>query len=212
MEAAVASGFFQTMGAPAPLDEAQREAVRRVMALCDLRALAGRTFGQLSYGQTRRVLLARALVTSEGVGRQLDPEFNMAETARPLVERVLRERLSPGALAQRAGELAHDAAEVVQTLPRGVLEIIEKLRNDRFQIQFVHRNLEHFVHEMDRSSNRLSLAILVAALIVGSSLIFQAKSAGPAMFGYPALGITGFLAAGLLGLWLVVLILRSGRF
>ena len=65
---------------------------------------------------------------------------------------------------------------------------------------------------MDRSSNRLSLAILVAALIVGSSLIFQTKSAGPAMFGYPALGMVGFVAAGLLGLWLAVLILRSGRF
>ena len=158
------------------------------------------------------LLLSRALVTSEGVGRQLDPEFNMAETARPLVERVLRERISPSAIMERAGELANDAAEVVQTLPRGVLEIIEKVRSDRLQIQFVHRNLEHAVQEMDRSSNRLSLAILVAALIVGSSLIFQAKSAGPAMFGYPALGITGFVAAGLLGLWLTILILRSGRF
>jgi len=157
------------------------------------------------------MLLARALVTSEGVGRQLDPAFNMVETARPLVERVLRERTSPSALVERAGELAHDTAEVVQALPRGVLEIIEKARTDRFQIQFVHRNLEHFVQELDRSSNRLSLAVLVAALIVGSSLIFQAKS-GPAMFGYPALGMAGFLAAGLLGLWLVVLILRSGRF
>jgi ubiquinone biosynthesis protein len=157
------------------------------------------------------LLLARALVTSEGVGRQLDPTFNMAETARPLIERVLRERMSPSALVERASEFAHDAADIVQTLPRGVLEIIEKVRTDRFQIQFVHRNLEHFVREMDRSSNRLSLAVLVAALIVGSSLIFQAKS-GPAMFGYPALGMVGFLTAGLLGLWLVVLILRSGRF
>ncbi len=157
------------------------------------------------------LLLARALVTSEGVGRQLDPSFNMAETARPLIERVLRERISPGALVERAGEFAHEAAEVVQTVPRGVLEIVEKLRNDRLQIQFVHRNLDHVVHELDRSSNRLSLAILVAALIVGSSLIFQAK-AGPAMFGYPALGMVGFLAAGLLGLWLAIMILRTGRF
>lgn len=173
-------------------------------------------FGAMSRHRLRMppdlLLLSRALVASEGVGRQLDPGFNMAETARPLVERVLRERLSPSALVERAGEMAQEAAEMVQTLPRGVLEIIEKVRSDRFQIQFVHRNLEHFVQEMDRSSNRLSVAILVAALIVGSSLIFQAKSAGPAMFGYPALGITGFLAAGLLGLWLVVLILKSGRF
>ncbi|MGE5360352.1 MAG: ABC1 kinase family protein [Bacteroidales bacterium] len=157
------------------------------------------------------MLLVRALVTSEGVGRQLDPSFQMVETARPLVERVLRERLSPSALLERAGTMAQDAAEIVQTLPRGVLDIIEKARTGRFQIQFVHQNLEHVVHELDRSSNRLSLAILVAALIVGSSLIFQAGS-GPAMFGYPVLGLAGFLAAGLLGAWLAVLILRTGKF
>jgi ubiquinone biosynthesis protein len=157
------------------------------------------------------MLLARALVTSEGVGRQLDPSFKMVETARPLVERVLRERFSPSALLERAGSVAQDAAEVVQTLPRGVLDVIEKVRSDQFQIQFVHRNLDHVVHELDRSSNRLSLAVLVAALIVGSSLIFRAGT-GPAMFGYPALGLAGFLAAGLLGSWLALLILRSGRF
>jgi len=150
-------------------------------------------------------------VTSEGVGRQLDPSFKMVETARPLVERVLRERFSPSALLERAGSVAQDAAEVVQTLPRGVLDVIEKVRSDQFQIQFVHRNLDHVVHELDRSSNRLSLAVLVAALIVGSSLIFRAGT-GPAMFGYPALGLAGFLAAGLLGSWLALLILRSGRF
>jgi len=150
-------------------------------------------------------------MTSEGVGRQLDPAFKMVETARPIVERVLRERFSPSALLERAGELALETSQIVQTLPRGVLEIIEKARTDRFQIQFVHRNLDYFVHELDRSSNRLSLAVLVAALIVGSSLIFQA-GAGPAMFGYPALGLVGFLFAGLLGVWLAVLILRSGKF
>ncbi len=157
------------------------------------------------------MLLARALMTSEGVGRQLDPSFKMVETARPLVSRVLRQRISPSSLAERAGELAHDAAEVVQALPKSVLDIIEKVRGDRLQIQFVHRNLEHVLQELDRSSNRLSLSVLVAALIVGSSLIFRAGS-GPAMFGYPALGLAGFIAAGFLGLWLVVLILRGGRF
>jgi ubiquinone biosynthesis protein len=157
------------------------------------------------------MLLVRALVTSEGVGRQLDPSFQMVETARPIIQRVLRERISPSAIVDKAGELARDTAEVVQVLPRGLIEIIEKARSDRFQIQFVHRNLEHAIQELDRSSNRLSLAILVAALIVGSSLIFRVGS-GPAMFGYPALGLAGFIMAGLLGVWLVVLILKSRRF
>ena len=51
---------------------------------------------------------------------------------------------------------------------------------------------------MDRSSNRLSFAVVIAALIVASSLIFQ-SGAGPAVFGFPALGLVGFLVAAFLG-------------
>ncbi|MEW5981215.1 MAG: AarF/UbiB family protein [Acidobacteriota bacterium] len=156
------------------------------------------------------LLLAKAFVTIEGVGRQLDPSFTLVEHARPLVEEVLRERLSPSAMASRLGEAGRDAAETLQAIPREIREILGKARRDRFQIQFVHRNLDYFVQEMDRSSNRLSFAIVIAALIVGSSLIFQ-SGAGPALFGYPALGLTGFLTAALLGIWLVIGIVRSGR-
>lgn len=156
------------------------------------------------------LLLGKAFVTIESVGRQLDPSFKLIDHARPLVERVLRERLAPSAVAARASELGHEVAGALQTVPRDLVEIIRKVRTDRLQIQFVHRNLEHFVQEMDRSSNRLSFAVVIAALIVGSSFIFQ-SSAGPHVFGYPALGLGGYLVAAFLGIWLAIGILRSGR-
>jgi ubiquinone biosynthesis protein len=95
-------------------------------------------------------------------------------------------------------------------VPRDVMEIIRKASSDRLQIQFVHRNLEHAVHELDRASNRLSFAVVIAALIVGSSLLIQAR-AGPTVAGYSVLGLVGFVAAAVMGLWLAVGILRSGR-
>lgn len=156
------------------------------------------------------MLLAKAFVTTEGVGKRLDPSFKLIEHAKPLLEEVLRERLSPSAVASRLGEAGRETAEVLRTLPGEVREILSKARRDRLQIQFVHRNLDFFVQEMDRSSNRLSFAIVIAALVVGSSLIFQ-SGAGPTLFGYPALGLTGFLTAAVLGIWLVIGILRSGR-
>jgi len=156
------------------------------------------------------MLLVRAFVSVEGVGRRLDPTFNMLEHARPVVAGLLRDRLSPSAVAARVGEVSRDVAEALQTLPGDLKEVIGKARDDRLQIQFVHRNLEHFVQEMDRSSNRLSFAIVIAALIVGSSFVMQ-RGAGPALFGLPAFGLVGFLAAAFLGLWLAVGILKSGR-
>jgi len=156
------------------------------------------------------MLLARAFVTVEGVSRRLDPSFNMVELARPVIADILRDRLTPKALASRASEAGRDVAEALQTLPRDLMEIVAKARGDRFQIQFVHRNLDHLVQVMDRASNRLSFAVVIAALIVGSSFILQ-RGAGPSLFGLPALGLVGFVAAALLGLWLAVGILRSGR-
>jgi ubiquinone biosynthesis protein len=156
------------------------------------------------------LLLGKAFVTIESVGRRLDPSFKLVDSARPVVERVLRERLSPSSLAARLSDLGHETAGALQMLPHDLMEIVRKARADRLQIQFVHRNLEHFVQEMDRSSNRLSFAVVIAALIVGSSFIFQ-SSAGPHVFGYPALGLGGYLIAAFLGIWLAVGILRSGR-
>jgi len=156
------------------------------------------------------LLLVKAFLTIESVGRQLDPSFKLVEHARPLVGQVLKERLTPSSLAARVSELGHEAAGALRAMPRDLVEIVRKARTDRLQIQFVHRNLEHFVQEMDRSSNRLSFAVVIAALIVGSSFIFQ-SNAGPHVFGYPALGLGGYLVAAFLGIWLAIGILRSGR-
>jgi ubiquinone biosynthesis protein len=156
------------------------------------------------------MLLAKALVTIIAVGRQLDPSFQIIEHAKPMLEEALRERMSPAGVAARIGEAGRDVADAIQAIPHDVREILRKARRDRLQIQFVHRNLDFFVQEMDRSSNRLSFAIVIAALIIGSSLIFRSGT-GPTLFGYPALGLTGFLTAALLGIWLVIGIMRSGR-
>ena len=156
------------------------------------------------------MLLARSFVTVEGVCRRLDPSFNMVAHARPVIADIFRDRLTPSALASRASETGRDVAEALQALPRDLMEIVAKARGDRFQIQFVHRNLEHLVQVMDRASNRLSFAVVIAALILSSSFILQ-RGAGPTLFGLPALGLVGFVAAAVLGLWLAVGILRSGR-
>jgi ubiquinone biosynthesis protein len=76
-------------------------------------------------------------------------------------------------------------------------------------IRFTHGGIEGFIRQMERSTNRLSFSIVIAALIIGSSLIFQ-SGLGPALFGYPLLGLIGFLIASILGVWLLIGILRSG--
>ncbi|MDT8442221.1 MAG: AarF/ABC1/UbiB kinase family protein [Desulfuromonadales bacterium] len=156
------------------------------------------------------VLLAKALVAMEGLGRQLDPEFNMIDHLRPYIERLVRERLSPSHISRELARVASAYGSLAKNFPRDIKEFLNRLNRNQFKIDLEHRGLDRLVTDLDRSSNRLSFALIIGSLIVGSSLIMQ-TNIGPLMFGYPLLGIVGYLIAGLLGLWLAVGILRSGR-
>jgi len=156
------------------------------------------------------MLLIKALVTIEGVGLQLDPSFRIVEYAAPRAERLWRREYAPEVLGRRAARALQDALTSARDLPQQIEAIGRKIRDGRLEIRFVHRNLDHFVREMDRSSNRLAFATIIAALIVGSSLVIQSGS-GPALWGYPVLGLVGFVVAGLFGIRLAIGIMRSGR-
>lgn len=156
------------------------------------------------------LLLVKAIVTIEGVGRQLDPSFQMVAHAAPLAERLWLEQHSARAMAARLSDAAREAVDTAREIPGEVSAVMRKLRDDRLEVQFVHRNLEHFVTEMDRSSNRLSFAIVIGSLLVGSSLVIQA-GLGPALYGYSALGLIGLASAAILGMGLAVGVVRSGR-
>ena len=156
------------------------------------------------------LLLIKSISTIEEVGRQLDPAFKIVEYATPFVESLVLQKRSPSALAQRAAEAGHEALSALRTLPSSLAEITRKIRTEGMQVQFVHRNLDFFVREMDRSSNRLSFAVVIGAIVIGSSIIVHAGG-GPLVHGYPLLGLAGFLTAGVLGIGLAIGILRSGR-
>jgi ubiquinone biosynthesis protein len=156
------------------------------------------------------MLLIKTLVTIEGVGAQLDPAFKMVEHAAPLAERLWRGGLTPQAVGRRVVHTLEQTFNAARAVPVHLDAIGRKIRDGRLEIRFVHRNLEHFVREMDRSSNRLAFALIIAALIVGSSLVIHADR-GASVYGYPVLGLAGFVIAALFGFRLAIGIFRSGR-
>jgi ubiquinone biosynthesis protein len=101
--------------------------------------------------------------------------------------------------------------KTAKVLPGQVRQLLKKMISDKFTIDFVHFGLENLVDEIDRSSNRLSLGMIISALIVGSSFIIMTGK-GPLLFGFPMLGFIGFVMAGFLGFLLALVIIRSGKF
>ena len=156
------------------------------------------------------ILLAKALVTMEGIGRQLDPEFNMISHLQPFMGKLLKDRLTPGSLSRGLVRTVQAYGALAKNLPHDLKELINRINRNKFKIDLEHRGLEKLIADLDKASNRISFSLLISALIVGSSLIMQTNK-GPMLLGFPILGFLGYSIAGFLGLWLAIAILRSGR-
>jgi ubiquinone biosynthesis protein len=156
------------------------------------------------------MLLTKALITIEGMGRELDPRFDMIEHLRPFMEKAISERISPRHLANDLREHFIELAHLLKNLPKDLKELLNRINHNKFKIDLEHRGLDRFIQELDKSINRLSSSLIIAALIVGSSIIMQTDK-GPLLLGFPIFAFLGYTIAGLIGLWWVIAILRSGR-
>jgi len=154
--------------------------------------------------------MGRMLLVSAGVGQMLDPKFDMVEEAKPYIESFMYRRFDPRRQMRELMKLFDRFKMTMKMLPEDLEEIVSKLKKGKMLVQIHHEGLNKFILEMDRASNRLSFAMIIASLIVGSSLVMQLDR-GPMLFGFSIFGILGYLTAAVLGLWLVIAILRSGK-
>jgi ubiquinone biosynthesis protein len=155
-------------------------------------------------------MLFKTLITLEGLGRQLDPEFEMVEHLEPFVRRVIADRYNPEALLKRGKRGIHDVLSIVTSLPHDVARLIKAARRGKFKIDLDLKRLDHFSHQIDLSVNRLTLGILTASLVIGSSIVMTVQG-GPTLFGLPLFGLLGFMAAFFNSVWLIFSIWRSGK-
>ena len=156
------------------------------------------------------MLLAKALVSIEGLGRRLDPEFDMMTHIRPFIEEAIKDKMSPVEVAKDARSYLLSLLQLSRNLPRDLKEIVTRINRGTVKIDLEHRGLDRLIVELDKSSNRLSSSLIIAALLVGSAIIVNSDK-GPKLFGFPFLAFCGYAVAGVIGLWLVIAIFRSGR-
>ena len=160
---------------------------------------------------TRFVLLDKAIATLGAVGADLYPDFNVFEVAKPYARGLMVERFTPRRMAQRAQREARDLAGIARELPYQVSDILQEMRAGQIEIGFVHKGLDEFMHRLDVVANRLVVALVVAGGLLGSSLIGIFAEGGPHLLGLHVVSVFGFLFSGLLGVWLLWGVVRSGR-
>jgi len=160
---------------------------------------------------TRFVLLDKAIATLGSVGVELYEDFNVFEVARPFARRLLRERFEPRTLARTGRRELTKLGMIAAELPHQVHDVMEELRDGQIEVGFVHKGLDEFMARLTTALNRLVVALVVAGGLIGSSLIGIFAKTGPHLFGVNALSVGGFFLSGVLGIWLLWGVIRSGR-
>lgn len=155
-------------------------------------------------------LMMKAMSQVESLGTELDPEFEIISRARPFVERIQWARFSPRRLAEEIFAAGTDFVSLIQEIPTEFRSILRQTRAGKLNIVFQHRGLDRFLTTLDRTGNRVSYAIVLAALIVGSSLVVL-SGIPPTWNDIPLIGLIGFLVAGLMGFGLLITILKHGK-
>jgi ubiquinone biosynthesis protein len=159
------------------------------------------------------VLMARALVAISGVVTQLAPGLNVASVAEPYGHRLFREKLQPDALKRGLTSAGYHLGSLVADGPREVRRLVQKLQRGSFEFTIRHEGFEKGLTELDQTGNRLSLSVILASIIMASSILLGAEIGPVSLFGWQVslLGLAGMLFGLVLGLWLIVGILRSRR-
>jgi len=155
-------------------------------------------------------LMMKAVSQVESLGAELDPDFEIISRARPFVERIQWARFHPRRLAEEIFASGADLVSLLQDIPTEFSSILRQTRAGKLNIVFQHRGLEKLRTTLDQTGNRVAYAIVLAALIVGSSLVVL-SGVPPTWNNIPLIGLAGFLVAGLMGFGLLITIIKHGK-
>jgi ubiquinone biosynthesis protein len=156
------------------------------------------------------VLMGKSLVMVGGTALMLNPSMAPTEIVAGKVREAVWKLLGHENIKRETILAAWHGGMLLKDIPLQIRQFSRKLLRGELKTQLEIVHLDNLTQELDRSSNRISAALIVAAIIIGSSMIFNTQ-VGPHWYGIPLLGLTGYLVAGIMGLWLVIGILRSGK-
>lgn len=148
-------------------------------------------------------LIVRAVTLIEEVAYSLDSQFDATREFKPMVKDLLLKKFSPKNMTDLFKDNMFEMEHLVKNLPRNLNRFIAKVENGEIKVKYS----EDLGENIERTSNKLVVAIIIAALLLGSSWIIQINK-GPMIWGMPFLGFLGFAASGVLGVGLIIYILR----
>lgn len=157
------------------------------------------------------VLLTKAVITTEGIGRKLYPEANFVEVCSPQVEKILLKQRSPERLVKGAERNAIKWVGLAKKFPQDLRTIMYILKHGaKIKLDVDHKDLNQLTLELDRSSNRITFGLLIGGLVIASGLIAVAN-VPPIMWGIPLLSWMAIGICFMLSFALMISIMRENK-
>lgn len=154
-------------------------------------------------------LIVRTVILLEHLIEQLDPKSGLIELVKPFGPKLLLEKLAPRNLYRSLAGYLLDLANLTVNLPEKISNLLRMAVDGELKIILEHQNFESLISRLTVLGNRLSFSMIIAATIIGSSLI--ALKTPESIFGRFPIAEAGFVAAVLMGVWLLIAIIKSGR-
>ncbi|MFP4355945.1 MAG: ABC1 kinase family protein [Phycisphaerae bacterium] len=156
-------------------------------------------------------LMLKSVMTIESLAMGLDPQFDILDHLKPYARKFALKQISPSEIFKKTRRTLRQASELAMHLPADMETIIAKFRKGQFQMRIHHEHLEDLERTLDKSSNRISFALIIAALLVGSSMLVGRTGQLLGLVDFQTFGVIGYLLAAIGGGWLLVSIMRSRK-
>ena len=155
------------------------------------------------YVPSELTLLGKTLLQLDEVGRILDPEFDPNATVREEASALMAQRVRKDLTQGNAFSTLLEMKDFVTNLPARLNRIMDVVSNSELEVKVKATDAKTVVDGMQKIANRITCGLILAALIVGASLMMRIETQSH-LFGYPTLAIVYFLAAAAGGFWLVI--------
>jgi ubiquinone biosynthesis protein len=155
---------------------------------------------------TQFAVLIKAMITVEGTGRVLYPEFSISAIMREFTGEVFKHRYNLKNILYNAGDFTEELFYDLKAFPKQLRTIIKMLEKNQIKITLDEIKFKKLEREINRTSNKLSLSIIISAIIVGSSLALD-TDVGPTIFNLPLFSFAGYVISVIIGMVLIVSII-----
>ena len=155
------------------------------------------------------IVFVKTLATLEGLGAKLDPEFNIMSQIEEFATELIADLYSPKKLQDQAIAIGRDLTSLLRYAPIQTRRLLNAALDGHLRLTFTSSDILKLSRSLDRTGSRLAVSIIIAGLLIGSSILTYGSNLNESNSGI--IGLSGFILSGVLAFYIIISVLRAGR-